>query len=184
LGSLSLQIVFAQGQNPNATLLMQGLAASGGQVNPATVNGLGVNALPNLKTPLPDLPELNLNQLKKTKDEETATKLSTLKANVDIILSYINTTDPSWYEHAGDFDVANSGKYANALKDIINFYRSFVKDDNKNRSIIPTKLSLDMSTEQSVRSSADTSLTSRLSTEESVRSSADASITASLLLMT
>jgi len=70
LGSLSLQIVFAQGQNPNATLLMQGLAASGGQVNPATVNGLGVNALPNLKTPLPDLPELNLNQLKKTKDEE------------------------------------------------------------------------------------------------------------------
>ena len=70
LGSLSLQIVFAQGQNPNAALLMQGLAASGGQVNPATVNGLGANALLNLKTPLSDLPELNLNQLKKAKDEE------------------------------------------------------------------------------------------------------------------
>jgi len=81
---------------------------------------------------------------KKTKDEEIATKLTNLKSNVDVILSYINTADPSWYEHAGDFDVANSGKYANALKDIINFYRSFVKDNNKNRSIIPTKLSLDM----------------------------------------
>jgi len=81
---------------------------------------------------------------KKEKDEEIATKLSTLKTNVDIILSYINTTDPSWYEHAGDFDVANSSKYANALKDIINFHKSFTKDDNKNKSIIPTKLSVDM----------------------------------------
>jgi uncharacterized protein (TIGR02594 family) len=81
---------------------------------------------------------------KKAKEEEIEAKLSALKTNAGVILSYINTTDPSWYEHAGDFDVANSGKYANALKDIINFYRSFIKDNNKNRSIIPTKLSLDM----------------------------------------
>ena len=70
LGSLSWQIVFAQGQNPNASLLLQGMAAGGGQVNPLIGNGLGMNALPNLKTPLLDLPELNLNQSKKLKDEE------------------------------------------------------------------------------------------------------------------
>jgi hypothetical protein len=81
---------------------------------------------------------------KKAAEEDKKTKLEALKTNVSVILSYINTADPSWYEHAGDFDVANSGKYANALKDIINSYKSFIKDDNKNRSIIPTKLSLEM----------------------------------------
>ena len=45
---------------------------------------------------------------------------------------------------------------------------------------LSSKLSIDMSTEESVRLSADTSLTSRLSLEESVRSSADSSL-ASLL---
>jgi protein involved in polysaccharide export with SLBB domain len=70
LGSFSDQIVFAQGLNPNQALFMQGLAASGGQVNPATVNTLSPNALSNLKVPLPDSLESNANQVKKTKDQE------------------------------------------------------------------------------------------------------------------
>ena len=70
LGSFSGQIVFAQGLNPNQALFMQGLAASGGQVNPATVNALSPNALSNLKVPLPDSLESNANQVKKTKDQE------------------------------------------------------------------------------------------------------------------
>jgi hypothetical protein len=70
LGSFSGQIVFAQALNPNAMLFMQGLSASGGQVNPATMNSLSPNALPNLKEQLPDAFELNANRIKKAKDEE------------------------------------------------------------------------------------------------------------------
>ena len=70
LGSFSWQMAFAQGLNPNQALFMQGLAASGGQVNPATVNALSPNALSNLKVPLPDSLESNANQVKKTKDQE------------------------------------------------------------------------------------------------------------------
>jgi len=67
LGSFSGQIVFAQGLNPNQALFMQGLAASGGQVNPATVNALSPNAPTNLKGPITDSLEINANQIKKNK---------------------------------------------------------------------------------------------------------------------
>ena len=77
-------------------------------------------------------------------DDDLKEKLSSLKTNLGIILSFINKTDPNWYEHAGEYNVSDSSKYANALKDIINFYKSIIKDNNKNRSIIPTKLSVDM----------------------------------------
>ena len=70
LGTFSWQITLAQGLNPNQALLMQGLAASGGQINPATVNGPNPNALLNLKTPFPDALELNSKQVKKAKEEE------------------------------------------------------------------------------------------------------------------
>ena len=70
LGSFSGQIALAQGLNPNQALFMQGLAASGGQVNPATVNTLTPNALPNLKPLLPNPLDLNTTEEKKTKDAE------------------------------------------------------------------------------------------------------------------
>jgi protein involved in polysaccharide export with SLBB domain len=70
LGGFSGQIAFAQGLNPNQALFMQGLAASGGQVNAGNVNSLNPNALSNLKVQLPDSLESNANQVKKTKDQE------------------------------------------------------------------------------------------------------------------
>jgi len=80
-----------------------------------------------------------------TNDEEAKKeKNKSFKTSLAVILSYINKTDPSWYEHAGDFDVSDSSKYANALKDIIQYDRSIIKDESKNKSIIPTKLSLEM----------------------------------------
>jgi hypothetical protein len=75
---------------------------------------------------------------------ELETKIKNLKENIDIIVSYLNQVDADWYEFVGDFDVANASKYANALRDIINFKKEFVADDSKNRSIIPTKLSIEM----------------------------------------
>jgi hypothetical protein len=76
------------------------------------------------------------------KEKEDA--LTNLKENVDILVKYINQIDADWYEVIGDFDVSESGKYSNALKDIISYFKNLFKDDNKNRAIIPTKLSIEL----------------------------------------
>jgi len=79
--------------------------------------------------------------------EEIKQKLQNLKGNMEIIVDFINEIDADWWALGfgqGDFDVNDSSKYANALKDIITFYRTYVKNDTKNRAIIPTKLSIEM----------------------------------------
>jgi hypothetical protein len=79
--------------------------------------------------------------------EEIKQKLQNLKGNMEIIVDFINEIDADWWAFGfgqGDFDVNDSSKYANALKDIITFYRTYVKNDTKNRAIIPTKLSIEM----------------------------------------
>jgi hypothetical protein len=79
--------------------------------------------------------------------DELKEKLENLKTNIEIIIDFINEIDADWWAFGlgqGDFDVNDSSKYANALKDIIAFYRTYVKNDTKNRAIIPTKLSIEM----------------------------------------
>jgi hypothetical protein len=77
-------------------------------------------------------------------EKEKEDALTNLKENVDILVKYINQIDADWYEVIGDFDVSESGKYSNALKDIIAYFKSLFKDDNKNRNIIPTKISIEL----------------------------------------
>ena len=43
-----------------------------------------------------------------------------------------------------DFDADQAGNYKNALKDLINFFKNLTKSNIKNRSIIPTKISIEM----------------------------------------
>ena len=86
------------------------------------------------------LPQNQVND--PAKEQEDA--LKNLKENVDILVKYINQVDADWYEVIGDFDVNESGKYSNALKDIISYFKNLYKDDNKNRAIIPTKLSIEL----------------------------------------
>jgi hypothetical protein len=74
--------------------------------------------------------------------EELKTKAENLLKNFKTLLKFIINIDPSWWESKGDFDASKASDYSNALKDIINFYKSFVNNNNKNRAIIPTKLSL------------------------------------------
>jgi hypothetical protein len=79
--------------------------------------------------------------------DELKEKLENLKTNIEIIIDFINKIDADWWGFGigqGDFDVNDSSKYANALKDIIAFYRTYVENDTKNRAIIPTKLSIEM----------------------------------------
>jgi hypothetical protein len=83
------------------------------------------------------------------KEKIAAEKEKNLKENYKIINGYFNQIDADWYEEyfglfggAGDFDVEDASKYSSALRDIINNFTTLLKDDNKNRGIIPTKLSL------------------------------------------
>jgi hypothetical protein len=79
--------------------------------------------------------------------KELEEKVKNLKDNINVIVSFINEIDPAWYKFglgSGNYDLSNASKYNNALKDLINFFKTFVKNDNTNRAIIPTKLSLEM----------------------------------------
>jgi hypothetical protein len=79
-------------------------------------------------------------------DEKTAleNKIKNLKASLDSLSYYITNLNPGTFETTGDFDAKESGKYSNALKDIISFFNSILKFDNKNRSIVPTKFSCEL----------------------------------------
>jgi len=76
--------------------------------------------------------------------EEAREKSENLKNSLDIVIDFINKINPGWLESVGDYDIGDSSKYCNALKEIINLWMTFVKSDNKNRSLIPTKLSLEL----------------------------------------
>ena len=127
-----------------STIIAIGAQAEGGAL------GEDVNTLINFNKNLTDriIPKkdspYNINN--ENKEEQLKEKEKNLKENINIIIEYINEIDPNWYNPfgSGNFDVNNASKYANALKDIINFNKTFVKNDNKNRSIIPTKLSIEM----------------------------------------
>jgi len=83
-------------------------------------------------------------------NKELKEKLKNLKENFSLINNYFNQIDADWYEKlglfggAGDFDISEGTKYSSALRDIINFFSTYLKVDIKNRNIIPTKLSLEM----------------------------------------
>jgi murein DD-endopeptidase MepM/ murein hydrolase activator NlpD len=72
-----------------------------------------------------------------------ADKLFELQKSWAIIADLFIQLIPDWFS-AGDYDVEESSKYSNALKDIINFFTSIGNSNAKNRAIIPTKLSLTM----------------------------------------
>ena len=70
-------------------------------------------------------------------------KLIELQESWKIIAGLFIQLNPDWWS-AGDYDIEEASKYANALKDIIGYFTSVGDSNNKNRGIIPTKLSLTM----------------------------------------
>jgi hypothetical protein len=81
--------------------------------------------------------------------EQAIEQLQNQQNNFGTIISYISSIEPptatilGFSFGGGDgFDANDAGKYANALKDIINFKKAYISIDSKNRAIIPTKLSL------------------------------------------
>jgi hypothetical protein len=80
--------------------------------------------------------------------DTNADKLKNVAENFKVLADYVSNLDANsiqdWWSSQGDFNAGEATKYANALKDIINYTRTYTKDDTKNRAIIPTELSLEM----------------------------------------
>lgn len=79
---------------------------------------------------------------------DTAAKLKNVAENLKVLTDYVSNLDinsvQDWWSSQGDFNAGEATKYANALKDIINFFRTYTPDDTKNRAIIPTELSVEI----------------------------------------
>jgi murein DD-endopeptidase MepM/ murein hydrolase activator NlpD len=126
-----------------STMVAIGAQVKGGAIGENTETLIDFNqklvdrVIPKKDAPLPQNPPED-PELKRKEE------LKNLKTNLEILTKYINKLDPSWIESTGEFDTNEAGKYSNALKDIINYFKSLLKDDNKNRAIIPTKLSIEM----------------------------------------
>jgi len=71
-------------------------------------------------------------------------KIKNLKESTNVLIGYFDQLTPGTFEGRGDYDLEESSKYSNALRDIINFWIGLTPNPNKNRSIIPTKLSVDI----------------------------------------
>ena len=90
--------------------------------------------------PFPKVEAKSEEDIKKENQEKEKIR----KENLSLIIDYISKIDPDFWEFKGDFDANQASAYSNALKDLINSYRSNVNTDNKNRGIIPVKLSIEM----------------------------------------
>ena len=93
--------------------------------------GLVDRVIPKKEAPTTDTTASDIDRLKE------------LQNSWAIIADLFIQLIPDWFS-AGDYDVEESSKYSNALKDIINFFTSIGASNAKNRAIIPTKLSLTM----------------------------------------
>jgi hypothetical protein len=81
--------------------------------------------------------------------ENLKKEAETFKGNLATLLSFIKTPDDTPADVAADgasnsVAVDESSKYSNALRDMISFFKNNFADNNKNRGIIPTKLSLNI----------------------------------------
>jgi hypothetical protein len=126
------------------TIIAIGAQAKGGAL------GADVNTLIDFNQNLFDrvIPKKDAPDTPSSTDpaKELEEKVKNLKENINVIISFINEIDPAWYKFglgSGNYDLSNASKYNNALKDLINFFKTFIKNDNTNRAIIPTKLSIE-----------------------------------------
>jgi hypothetical protein len=83
-----------------------------------------------------------------TTPETITSQLANLSSILDIFYGYferLGDTVILWIKiEDADFNAEKADQYKNALKDLIKFYQNLTASNTKNRSIIPTKLSVTM----------------------------------------
>jgi hypothetical protein len=72
------------------------------------------------------------------------TNLKILIDSLGVLYTLFGNLKSDWLGRDGKFDVDEAGKYQNALKDLINFFKAISTSRTKNKAIIPTKVSLVM----------------------------------------
>jgi LAS superfamily LD-carboxypeptidase LdcB len=82
-------------------------------------------------------------------DTTAESAAQTLQTNLETLVSFVNELDSTtalWIIPISDgsYDISKASSYSNALKDIINYFKSISKSNTKNRGIIPTKLSFEL----------------------------------------
>jgi hypothetical protein len=70
-----------------------------------------------------------------------AIQLESLKQSLSSIYDFFAGLE-DWYFLDSDYDADKAGAYKNSLRDLILFFKNLTNSDIKNRSIIPTKLSV------------------------------------------
>lgn len=75
--------------------------------------------------------------------EANKEKLENVIISLKSLYEFFGKLDYGWFTDA-DFDADQAGNYKNSLKDLINFFKNLTFSNIKNRSIIPTKISIDM----------------------------------------
>ena len=80
--------------------------------------------------------------------ESVTSQLANLSSILDIFYGYFQRLDDTTVlfikVEDADFNTEKADQYKNALKDLIKFYQNLTASNTKNRSIIPTKLSITM----------------------------------------
>ena len=103
--------------------------------------GLEDRIIPKKDDPLTDSNQANT-------PANITSQLANLTSVLDVFYDYFSwlRVDPILGSslNDSDFDVEKSGQYKNALRDLIKFYQNLTSSNTKNRSIIPTKLSVTM----------------------------------------
>jgi hypothetical protein len=83
-----------------------------------------------------------------TTSETVTSQLANLSSILDVFYGYferLGDTVILWIKiEDADFNTEKADQYKNALKDLIKFYQNLTASNTKNRSIIPTKLSVTM----------------------------------------
>ena len=89
-----------------------------------------------------------LNDPDRTTAENAISQFNNLFSLFDIFYGFFNRLDDTSFFGVkiedSDFNTEKADQYKNALKDLISFYKNITNSDIKNRSIIPTKLSITM----------------------------------------
>lgn len=86
--------------------------------------------------PVKDTPTTNEN-------DDFQSKLKSLVSSLTVLTQYFNNLSYGVFKDV-KFDANSVGNYSNSLKDIINYYKDISNSKIKNKSIIPTSLSIEM----------------------------------------
>jgi len=76
-------------------------------------------------------------------NQKSIETLSSLTESLKILYKFFAKLNFNLFVDA-DFDISEADKYKNALKDLINLFKSLVSSDGNNRAIIPTSFSVDI----------------------------------------